>query len=149
MAEILVMGRNPDAAGMTWQQGQPVVVMEDGHEWGAAEVFPNFAVLKFLGVPVEKVEKFLDDDVAYTVRQMMERGENPPTDLPDPTTRRNFRLRWSDLPLAAKNKIKANGGLTILVAAFGYTGAYDYTWAQVKSYWHNFMDNTDDGPDIS
>lgn len=149
MAELLVKGVDSGSvSGLSWMQGQPVVVMEDGHQWGAAEVFPAFAVLKLPGVPVERLQRFLDDDVGASVRAMMERGENPPADLPAPTIRRNLRLRWADLPAGAKTKIKANGGLTILVPAFGYTGPYDYTWAQVKTYWHNTMTNTDDAGDL-
>lgn len=135
MAELLVKGvdSGTNIAGWTWLRGHPVVVMDDGHEWGAAEQFPAFAVFKFPGVPVATVQRYLADDGSATQ---------------EPTMRRIWQIRWADLPLAARNLIKANGGLTIMVAAYGYTGPYDYTWAQVKTYWHNNVTNTNETADL-
>ena len=137
MAEILVKAQNTGQGAFGWLRGHCVVVMEDGHEWGAEETLPKFAVFKFPGVPVEKVQKYLDTDA------------DPNLGILEPTMRRKWQIRWADLPLAARNKITANGGLTILVAAFGYQGAYDYTWAQVKQFFHNNVTNTDEAADIS
>ena len=54
--------------------------------------------------------------------------------------RRVWRVRWDDLPQAAKNKLASTGELVI--KAGGYSGAYDYTWNQVKAYFtHAILGN--------
>lgn len=60
MAELLVKlvdAQSSDAAkdvSGSYKRGDVVVISEDGHKWGAGQVYPAFAVMKFPGVPVEK-----------------------------------------------------------------------------------------------
>lgn len=61
-------------------------------------------------------------------------------------TRRLWKIRFADLPLAARNKLATQGALTIRVGA--YAGAYDYTWAQVKGYFRNQQTNLDETEDL-
>lgn len=127
MAEILV--KAADTPGVVhplrWLRGQAVVVMEDGHAWGAEERLPKFVVLKVPGVPVLRLEKYLSQRVA---------GEELAV---EPPRRRVWQVQLQTLPLAARQKLQTEGELTILVPAFGYAGAFDYTWAQVKAFFLN------------
>lgn len=64
MAEILLCnGRSPAPAGKEtgwWKDGDPVVVMPDGHSWGAEELNEGkFKILKAPGVSVEEVEAYI------------------------------------------------------------------------------------------
>jgi hypothetical protein len=131
MAEILikaVSAVHPDAAKdarASYKRGMPVVVMPDGHVWGTEEKLPAFVVLKLPGVPVSKVEKYLEMD-----------------DEPDGTTdhegnqrmrtvrRRRWKFILDGMPAAARNKLAAQGALVI-----GPSG--DYTWAQVRNFLQN------------
>lgn len=105
-----------------YKRGHAVVVMPDGHEWGTLETLPRFVVLKFPLVAPARVEKYL-----ATVT----------------TRRRRWRLRWADLPAAARNKLTSTGQLVIKADA-AYTGAFDYTWAQVKGFFRDDETNTDE-----
>lgn len=139
MAEILfraIDNSNPNWEKdlMCYKQGMPVVVVDDGHEWGAKECLPNFVVIKIPLVPKSKVLK-------YRQEQM---------DDFDPTKhyrRRLWKLRWADLPIAAKNKLKNDGELTIK-ASPDYTGDYDYTWQQIKSFFRNLRTGLDESEDL-
>lgn len=77
MAEILIKAIDafhPDPLGNKrgcYKAGDPVVVFEDGHEWGAEERPPKFFLIKIPGVPAAQLKPFL---------------------APDPFARRKFRL---------------------------------------------------------
>jgi len=63
MAELLIRLKNnthPDPAKdlMCYKRGDIVVVMENGHHWGQAEGFPDFAVIQ-TDRTVGQMEKFL------------------------------------------------------------------------------------------
>lgn len=131
MAEILVKAVSSAAlADLTkdqrgsYKRGMPVVVMPDGHPWGAMEGLPNFVVIKFPLVPVARIQKFIEPEMTAI------NGESVTV------RRRVFRLLWADLPLAARTKLQTTGELIIRVG-IEYTGPYDYTWAQVRQYWLN------------
>lgn len=131
MAEILIKAVSSAAlADLTkdqrgsYKRGMPVVVMPDGHPWGAMEGLPNFVVIKFPLVPVDRLQRFIEPEVADV------NGERTTV------RRRIFRVQWADLPLAARTKLQATGELVIRVGP-EYTGPYDYTWAQIRQYWLN------------
>lgn len=128
MAEILVMARDgarnadpeKDRRG-GYKRGMPVVVMEDGHEWGREEGLPTFVVLKLPGVSAARVRKYLD----------------PETDAARAVVRRRlWQIQWSELPAPARQRLAQTGALTIK-ADPDYAGPYDYTWAQVKGFFLN------------
>lgn len=139
MAEILVRAidnSNPNFEKdlMCYKRGMPVVVVDDGHEWGAKECLPNFVIIKVPLVPKAKVFK-------YRQEQM---------DDFDPSLhyrRREWRIRWEDLPQAAKNTLAQTGEL-IIKASPSYIGPYDYTWQQIKSFFRNLRTGLDETEDL-
>lgn len=129
MAEILVRAFsnvNPDPLRDrrgAWKRGMPVVIMPDGHEWGLEERLPRFVIIKVPLVSVSRVEKYV----------------LPQYEVLDPTQvyrRRRWIIRWEDLPLAARNALRDRGEL-IIKAHPDFTGAFDFTWTQVKSFFLN------------
>lgn len=69
MAEILIKRisvTNPDPEKDErgcYKRGYPVVIMPDGHEWGAEEGPPNFVVIKVPGVSKATLEQYLASHV--------------------------------------------------------------------------------------
>lgn len=132
MAELLVKAVSVTHADPAkdqrgcYKRGHAVVVMPDGHEWGALETLPRFVVLKLPLVSVGRVAKYL---AGATGR------------------RRRWRLRWADLPAAARNKLASTGQLVIKADA-AYTGAFDYTWQQVKGFFRDDETGLDETGDI-
>lgn len=120
MAEILVKAVSVSHADPTkdqrgcYKRGMPVVVMPDNHPWGLEERLPKFVVIKFPTTSIAQVEKYIQSTG---------------------TRRRLFRIRWEDLPLAARNKLANTGQL--IIKAGSYNGTFDYTWAQVREYFTN------------
>lgn len=128
MAEILIKAIDAihtdavkDRRGC-YKRGMPVVVMPDGHIWGLEERLPKFIVIKIPLVSVDRVLKYI--------------GEWRDIDNRTVLQRRRWRIRWADLPLAARNKLQSTGELTIK-ATNAYTGAFDYTWVQIRDYFRN------------
>jgi hypothetical protein len=121
-AEILVKAvdvTHPDSVKDrrgSYKRGMPVVVMPDGHQWGTKEGPPLFVVIKIPGVPVAKIRKYIEPELSGRAVYR----------------RRLWHISWADLPQGAKDKLLADGELTIKAGA--YDGPYDYTWAQVRSY---------------
>jgi hypothetical protein len=128
MCEALVMAVNKthpdtdkDRRGC-YKRGMVVVVMPDGHAWGKEEspstANPRvFAVLKFPGVSVARVQKYIIPQFENGV-------------LDPPYRRRLWQVQWAELPQAARNKLANVGVLVIGSQAQGG----DYTWAQVRDY---------------
>lgn len=140
MAELLVKSIdhvNPisekDRRG-AYKRGMFVIVMPDGHEWGQVERDRGvFALIKVPLVPIDRVEKY--------VAQWMDTSEPPQA-----IQRRRWRIRWADLPAQAQTLLRTTGILTIKARA-EYTGAFDYTWTQVRQYFRNDetgLDETED-----
>jgi hypothetical protein len=46
-----------------YKQGMPVVVMDDGHVWGAEEGLPKFWIIKLPGVPKEDFEPYVQPEM--------------------------------------------------------------------------------------
>ncbi|HTG44144.1 MAG TPA: hypothetical protein VK633_06395 [Verrucomicrobiae bacterium] len=133
MAELLVKAvdaTNPDPmkdARGCYKRGMPVVVFDDGHEWGDQENLPTFALLKFPLIGKNALLKY--------------------TQKWEGNRRRRWQIRWVDLPLAARQKLATAGTLTIK-ATTAYPGPFDYTWAAVKSFFRNLETNTDETEDV-
>lgn len=49
---------NPDLDARCWKDGDVVVVMPDGHEWGELEGPPKFRRVDLPGVEVSEAERF-------------------------------------------------------------------------------------------
>lgn len=137
MAEILVKAISAaysdpvkDQRGC-YKRGMPVVVMPDGNPWGNEERLPKFVVIKIPMISVAQVQKYTEPQV-----------ENAVT-----TRRRLWRIRWANLPLVARTKLETEGELVIKATA-AYTGPFDYTWTQVKSYFLNQLTGLDETADL-
>lgn len=111
-----------------YKRGYPVAVYPDGTKWGNEERLPKFVIIKIPGVPVDNaiVQKYTQ----------MEYEDTPNEDGTYPVYRRRlWTIRWANLPAAARNRLANDGELIIKVGS--YSGTYDYTWNQVKSYFRN------------
>lgn len=133
MAEILVKAQDASVSNDAlkdrrgcYKRGYPVVVMPDGNPWGTEERLPKFVVFKFPLVPVDRLQKY--------VKQW------------DGVQRRRWRIRWVDLPAAARNLLLSTGEVTIK-ARPEYTGSFDYTWAQVRDFFRNDETGVDETVD--
>jgi hypothetical protein len=117
------------------KRGFPIVCQPDGHVWGDQETWPNYVYIKVPLISCSKMEKYL---------QIYYDWDNPdvngrfPIKMP-----RLWKLRWADLPQGAKDKFLNNHQL-IIKAAAAYTGSYDYTWNQIKTYIRNQYTNLDE-----
>lgn len=100
MAELLikaVSATHPDPVKQArgcYQQGDPVVVMPDGHEWGAAEGLPTFWIVKAPGVTVAEARAYIEQRA-------------------DAVRRRNWNLNPADLPVALRDELLATGSITL------------------------------------
>ena len=117
MAELLVKAvdaihpdPDKDARGC-YKRGDPVVVQEDGHVWGAREGLPRFVIIKIPGVPADRLRAFLEPDEAVDEFS----GERLPR------IRRRWRALVDDLPAQFKRSLRDTGTVTV-------------TWTQVRSY---------------
>lgn len=134
MAEILIKARNAtnpdpevDRQGC-YKRGDPVVVREDGHVWGAKEGLPNFVVVKIPGVAAAKIEALLE-------AQTEDDAGNPlqdETGLPRVFRRRRWRVLVDGVPSTIRNKLLTTGSVTV-------------TPTQVRNYVRRVRDNTQFG----
>ena len=122
MCEILVFAGNNSHADPVedrrgcWKRGYPVVVKEDGHQWGREEGLPKFVVVKIPGVPAAKARAFLD-------AQMEDDAGVPTYDnfieaVPRRTAfrRRAWNVAWASLPAGIRNTLQTTGTITVSVA---------------------------------
>ena|SRR3972149_5972771 len=142
MAEILVKAidathpdPDKDRRGC-YKRGMPVVVMDDGHEWGKEERLPKFVIIKIPLTSKDKIMKYIDPEPGLDVEGniIIDR-------------RRMWKIRLADLPLLARNKLQLSGELTIK-ATSSYTETYDYTWTQIKPYFRNLLTGLDEVNDF-
>jgi hypothetical protein len=138
MAEILVKAIDhvhpdpeKDRRG-AYKRGMPVVVFPDGHSWGADEGLPKFVIIKIPGISVSSVEKYIQHQFEDTP------GEDGICQV---YRRRLWRIRWEDLPAGVKSKL--SDGILVIKAG-SYSGKYDFTWNQVKSFFRNLKTNLDE-----
>ena len=121
----------------SYKRGYPVVCQPDGQVWGDQEQWPKFVYLKVPGVSCDRIKKYIEPYLDI--------------DNPDPKgrfplkMRRLWKIRFDDLPQAAKDKILNNHQLIIKVSP--YSGTYDYTWSQIKSYFRNQYTGLDETVD--
>jgi len=114
-----------------YKRGYPVAVYPDGTKWGNEERLPKFVIIKIPGIPVEKVQKYIQPQM------------NMATIPPSIYRRRLWQIRWADLPLDARTKLASTGQL-IIKATSSYTGTYDYTWTQIKTFFRNLETELDE-----
>ena len=138
MAELLIKAINAshpdpvkDRRGC-YKRGDIVVVMPDGHEWGAKEGLPNFFKVKIPGVEVSRLDALReeqdDDDAGNPV---YEDGTLILADGPIRKVfrRRRWRLMVASIPATLRNKILNTGEATV-------------TPAQIRNYIKRIRDNT-------
>jgi hypothetical protein len=146
MAEALLFAANNSNPDPTkdrrgsWKRGYLVTVKPDGWSWGREEdpaqtVAPRtFVLLKFPGVTVAAVEKYLapqPDDAGGVLL------------VPATYRRRLWQLQYSELPAVARNKLATTGILTIAPSGG------DYTWAQVKGFFMRLDTNARETADLT
>lgn len=119
-----------------YKRGMIVEVREDNAPRGTSEALPLFVRINVPLVPAEKIRKYMEPEFAAL-----------PTAEPEVYRRRRWQIRWADLPLAARNKLQTQGFLTIK-ATPEYTGAFDYTWQQVRGYFRDLATGNDETVDL-
>lgn len=142
MAELLIKAKsanheNPakDQSGC-YKRGMIVEVRPDGANYGRLETWPSFVIIKIPLVSVDKVNKYMGEEGYID-------GENWVV-----VRRRRWQIRWDDLPAGARTKLVNPPHSLTIKATSSYTGEYDYTWAQVKSYWRDLQANQDETEDL-
>lgn len=144
MSEALVAARTDFSDdGLTgslwrWARGHVVDVKPDGFAWGALENPQNFgtaaqrrfAILKFPGVSLARIRKYLVAQQDAVDPKITVRG-------------RLWQIQWNSLPLAARNILASTGVLTI----GGPSG--DFTWPQVQNFVVNLATGLGDTADLS
>lgn len=139
MADLLikaVSATNPDTdtdKRGCYKAGMIVEVREDNAPRGTLEKWPAFAWIKVPGIPAATLMKYTQPELSVI-------------QLDDVIRRRRWQIRWVDLPTAVKNKFTATGTITIKAGA--YSGAYDYTWAQIKGYFRDLQTGLDEGVEL-
>jgi len=141
--ELLVRAKNntnadpeEDRRGC-YKRGMVVLIMPDGHQWGNGERLPGFVVIKIPEISVAKAQKYI-----------AEQYQGVDADgVPIRYRRRLWQVRWDDLPAAAKTRL-ANDGELVIKATDAYSGSFDYTWTQVKSFFRNLETNLDETADL-
>lgn len=113
-----------------FKRGMFVVSMPDGNLWGSDECWPNFAVLKFPTIAESALQKYLAPQMD-AVERVMPDGSL----VPQIYRCRLWKIDWTSLPTDIQNKLGSVNGIT--VQAGSYSGAYDYTWDQIKAYFLN------------
>jgi hypothetical protein len=102
MAEILVKAistTHPTQDHWCYKLGDPVVVMDNDHPWGALEGLPNFWIIKIPDATIAEVQHYID--MLY----------DQPTDL-TPSKRRRWYLDNVKVPQHIWNELESTGTLT-------------------------------------
>lgn len=138
MAELLVKGisvTHPNTEKNIrgcYKIGMIVNIMPDGHLYGFAETPPMFYKIKIPLIPIDNQILVRLSDSQKIIIPI----DGGVTQTHQILRRRKCWLKYADLPAAAKNKLFQNGEI-IIKASPQYSGAYDYTWSQVKNYFWN------------
>lgn len=115
-----------------YKRGMIVEVREDGAPRGTAEWWPVFVWIMVPGIPADVIRKYMEPELSALTG--------------DVTRRRRWQIQWASLPLAVRNKFQATGQITI--KAGDYSGAYDYTWAQVKGSFRDLQTGMDEAGEL-
>ena len=146
MAELLIKAQSANHADATkdrrgcYKRGMPVCIMPDGWSWGTEETLPKFVIIKIPLITVAQVQKYIAQQY-----ETITGPEGGPVEVI--YRRRRWIIRWADLPAAAQNKLATVGQL-IIKATAAYGGSFDYTWAQVKQYFRDQLNNVDETADL-
>lgn len=127
MAELLVKAVDSEGSSDPekiqrggYRRGMPVVVMDDGHKWGREEGPPKFVVLKFPGIPKEKMAEYLTPNLL---------------DESDPTSqvgRRLWKFDLDALPRESLDALRADGAI-VVKAVDAHEGRADAEWSDVRA----------------
>jgi hypothetical protein len=118
MCEILVKATDAHGDG-TFKRGFPVVVVPDGHTWGAREGLPTFYVIKIPTLPVAEAHKYVE---RWTEGELL-------------ASQREWTIDVDLLPTAVLNTLVTTG--TITIAIQGYNGPSDISWNQARNRFRN------------
>ena len=116
MCEILIKAidaEHPDPiknARGCYKKGDPVVIFEDGHEWGKEEGLPKFWVLKIPGVPADLLKHLI-------LPQTIARIDTDGVERQEIITRRLHKLDLKTLAIWIKNSLYAKGVVKMNLAS--------------------------------
>jgi hypothetical protein len=99
VAEILVMAvsnTHPTQDDLCYKQGDPVLVTDNGHPWGALEGLPNFWIIKIPDATIAEVEAYCE--VWYDGQTIIKR--------------RRYLLDELKMPAHIRNELESTGMLT-------------------------------------
>ena len=134
MCDIWITKYNNSNEG-GYSQYMPVQATDDGLYETTTGGGSRFYILSFPRIDKEAVSKYFQPHY----------GASAELDAPI-IARRRWVIRGSDLPLAARQKLQATNRLTI--KAGNYSGEFDYTWNQVKSFFRDNLLNVDESADL-
>jgi hypothetical protein len=130
MAELLIKARNAQHADPDidrqgcYKRGDIVVVMPDGHEWGAKEGLPNFVKIKIPGLDHETVRELIDEQREDDAGTLLFDDDGQPILF----RRRRWRLLVDSIPTTIRNQLRDFGEVTV-------------TRAQIRNYVKRIRDN--------
>lgn len=130
MAELLIKARNAQHADPDkdrrgcYKRGDIVVVMPDGHAWGAKEGLPNFVKIKIPGLNHETVRELIDEQQEDDAGNPLLDNEGSPLTF----RRRRWRVLVDSIPTTIRNQLRDFGEVTV-------------TRAQVRNYVKRIRDN--------
>jgi len=93
-------------------RGDPIVAMDDGHEWGREEGLPNYVSLDLEGVPKEKMRQFIVGEESSILA---------PTGKPFVHRKRAFNFKLDRLPQPVLDGLRRDGFAKI-------------TWAELSGH---------------
>lgn len=134
MCEVLIFAQNnthadpeEDRRGC-WKRGYPVVVKEDGHQWGLEEGLPKFVKVKIPGVPAAKAKAFIEDQLTDDAGVPTTTTTQDGTVVPRAYRRRAWNVAINSIPAAIRNQLLTTGEVTVTVA-------------QIRNYLRRIRDN--------
>lgn len=115
-----------------YKRGMIVAVVSDRNGVSGVSALPTFAHLWIPLVAPEVLRKYAEEQRDLVFPE-------------EPYRRRQWQLRWNDLPAGARNQLQSTGAL-IIKAHPAYTLTHDYTWPQVRNYlWDLLNDRAETG----
>lgn len=138
MAEVLVTLRtttHPDPVKDqrgAWKAGMPVVVMPDGHEWGAAEGLPRFFVVKLPGIDVAQVKGYIFPE--FAAENYLPASNQLATDEVTVLRRREWQVMLGEVSAPMRAYILAHGEITIGPPQLGGQATWDQMKARLWSH---------------
>lgn len=146
MAQLLVktidnIHGDPNVDCKCYKRGMSVVCMTDYHIWGSKEGLPEFFQIKIPLIATTSLEKYL---LPYEVQNGTDPDGQPIMEM---VQRRLWQIQIDSLPTNVLSKLETTGTI-IVKATDSYTGSYDMTWTDFKTYMLNLQTNQPETDDL-